>query len=496
MRKQHMKRLAFALLAVIVAVIVVNDRRHVSRQLDVSAAPSIPVDQDGSLARLKRGIELDTVSTSNPARMDFDTFAAFSTLLENDFPLFHHPPMVRRTGADFGDPDNFSLLYEWQGNDPLLAPILLMAHYDVVPVDPAIRDQWTHPPFSGTIDQEFIWGRGTLDAKNSAIAMMEAATSLIDSGFRPSRTIYFALGHDEETGGTRGNKRIAEWMRSEGFRLEFILDEGGCIVSDFPGLDKNVALIGIAEKGFVNVRLRAQLDQGGHASMPPKQTAIEVLALAIHRLNNNPMPLRLCEASRSMLDYLGPEMSWPTRMAIANRWLFGPLVMQKLGAQESGNAMLRTTFAPTMIHGGVSENVLPTHASATINVRLLPGDSLEKVVQWMKQTISDERVSFVVDESAREASPTSSTESVAFDTLHRSIKEIYPNTLVSPFVLVGGTDSSHFRDIAKDVYRFIPAKLNAQDLKRIHGVDERISKDDYFALIRFYVQLIENATGS
>ena len=494
MRKRLFRiiRVIVALALLVAVVIVMNDRASVSKQLNVAPVPKIEVPREDALNRLQQAIRIETVSTSNPARMNVESFVEFSKFLEDSFPVLHNSPSFRRIMVHSGD-DNHTLLYSWTGADPSADAILLMAHYDVVPIEPETRERWTHAPFSGEMDQGFIWGRGTLDAKNSALAMLEAISRLVKDSFQPTRTIYFSFGHDEEVGGTHGNQRVAEWMRSEGIRLEFVLDEGGCILKDFPGLEVQVALIGVAEKGFANVRLTAEIPDGGHSSMPPEQTAIEILSAAIDRISDHPLPRRMTDATESMFDYLGPEMPWPTRLAIANRWLFRPLIHRQLSATPSGNAMLRTTFAPTMIRGGVKDNVLPSRATATINIRPLPGDALADVFNHLKKTIDDDRISIEVVDPTRDASRTSNIDSGAFAMLHRSVKEIYPDTLVAPFVLVGGTDSSHFADIAKDIYRFIPSRLDTDDLKRIHGVDERISEEDYLDLIRFYVRFLSNS---
>tara|TARA_R110002049_G_scaffold2750_10_gene22472 strand:+ start:126866 stop:128371 length:1506 start_codon:yes stop_codon:yes gene_type:complete len=489
-------QLLIAIIAAIVIAIVVNDRKHVSRQIAVEPADAIAIDPTHALERFQRAIQIETVSAANPARVQKTTFLEFASFLKDAFPTIHAEPISRMAGDDWDDPSNLTLLYQWPGSDPKLDPILLMAHFDVVPVDAETREKWTHAPFSGEIDQDFVWGRGTLDAKNSALAMMEAIAHLLQENFDPRRTVYLSFGHDEEVGGQRGNARVADWMTSQGVRLQFVLDEGGCIFRDFPGMDRHVALIGIAEKGFANIRLTATLqDGGGHASMPPTQTAIEVLAAAIDRLNHTPLPRRIGQAGQLMLDYLGPEMKWPNRTVIANRWLFTPLIRRQLGATESGNAMLRTTIAPTLIRGGVKENVLPSQATATLNCRLLPGDRLSMVVDHIRHAIDDSRITIEVDDSAREASRISDTNCTEFSVLHRSLQAIYPDVVVAPFVLVGGTDSYHFQDIAKNIYRIIPARLDANDLKRIHGVDERIATSDYLDLIRFYVRLIRKSAA-
>jgi len=500
-------RIAIGLSLGIGFIIVVNDRRQVSQQIHVPSAELVFVETDGVVDRFRQAIRHETISYTNPARSDDEVFAQFVRFCKDAFPSLHQPPIVRRTGGDFGDPANHSLLFQWTGSDPTLEPILLMAHYDVVPIAEADTHRapvagesdtsgtWIHPPFSGALDQGFLWGRGTLDAKNASLGMLEAMRLLVEAGYLPERTIYLALGHDEEVGGTRGNREIAHWMKSQGLRLQFVLDEGGCIYTGFPGLDSSVALIGITEKGYANVRLTASVPTGGHASMPPEQTAIEVLATAIDRLRRNPLPRRMTDASETMLDFLGPEMPLPGRLAIANRWLLKPLILRRLGATESGNAMLRTTLAPTLIRGGVRENVLPREAHVTINVRLLPEDRMENVIGHMESTIGDPRVALEIIGPAREAAFTSSTTDPAFIALHRSVKEIYPDVVVAPFVLVGGTDSYHYQEIARNIYRFIPARLTAQDLTRIHGVNERIALEDYLDLIQFYVRVIKNLTS-
>ena len=412
-RTRTRKCITLLLLVVTILTIVVvwNDQNQVSRQITVTPAREISVDEDAVIERLRGAIALPTVSASNPARSDSETMLQFADYLNGVFPAVHAEPMSWMTRQDFGDPDNLTILYRWPGSDNELEPILFMAHFDVVPVEPATKPRWTHAPFSGELDQGFIWGRGTLDAKNSLMAMMEAVRHLRDDGLTPRRTVFFSFGHDEEVGGRDGNAQVARWMKSQGIRLKFVVDEGGCILRDFPGMQENVALIGIAEKGFANFQLTVVLADGGHASMPPRQTAIEIIAAAIDRVARTPLPRRLTGASDLMMDYLGPEMPWPGRVAIANRWLLEPVILRGLGATPSGDAMLRTTFAPTLIRAGVKENVLPSRATATINVRLLPGDTVAEVKEHLAQAINDERVAIEVGPNAREASRISRTDS-------------------------------------------------------------------------------------
>jgi carboxypeptidase PM20D1 len=325
------------------------------------------------------------------------------------------------------------------------------------------------------------------------MAILEAMEYQVGRGCSPRRTIYLALGHDEEIGGAQGNGQIAVWMRQQGIRLQWVLDEGGCIFGDVPGISRPVALIGIAEKGHLNVQVVAEAE-GGHASLPPRQTAVGILARAISRLEEHPFPRRLDGGAQHMLDFLGPEMPFPQRLAVANRWLFSPLIKRMWGSKPSGDAILRTTAAVTMIEGGVKDNVLPTRAEATVNVRMLPGDSAAGVLASMATIMDDERVRLVPKAAAKEPSPISRVDSENFLLLHTTIRETFPDVWVAPFVITGGTDSVHYRDFLCDIYRFVPARLADSDLARIHGIDERISQDNYLEMIQFYARLIENVS--
>lgn len=493
--KRILRRLAQAALlglGILLAVLLWNLWHFRSRQLSVAATAEVPLPEQALVDRLAAAVAIPTVSQQTRARTDAAPFDRFAEFLEESFPSVHKH-LDRLTGDDFGNADNRSLLLRWQGSDAAQPAILLMAHYDVVPVPADTLAHWTHPPFAGVVDDRYVWGRGTLDVKDAAMAIMEAIDYLLQKGFRPQRTVYVALGHDEEVGGADGNAQIAQWMRRQGIRLLYVLDEGGCIYTDFPGLDAPVALVGVAEKGWLSVRLTVQLNDGGHASMPPPQTAIGVLARAISRIEQNPLPARLDGGADMMLDYVGPEMPMPRRLAVANRWLFAPLIKRSLTATPSGNAALRTTIAATIIQGGVKENVLPTQAEATLNVRVLPGDHSQRVLAHLKRTVADQRVAIEPLAGGRQPSRISSTQSPAFHTLHTTIKQIFPDVVVAPFVVIGGTDAAHFDDLtlSKDVYRFIPAPMDDADLKRIHGIDERIARKDYLNIVRFYIRLLE-----
>ena len=497
-----------ACLAALCILLIVNAARLKSRQIKVPPIKPGAIDQDSALANLSAAVQLPTISHRNRAKNNTMAFQEFQTLLESSYPAVTSQ-MSRYTGEDFGDPHNASLLYQWRGSsDQDTSAVLLMAHYDVVPVEQSTLAKWKHPPFSGANDGEYLWGRGTLDDKSATIALMEACERLINAGFRPQRDVYLAFGHDEEVGGKYGNQQISDWMRSRGIRLSMVLDEGGGIYRSVPGLEQPAALIGIAEKGFLNLTMTAQLDDAGHAAIPPQETAIVVLANAITKLQQNPFPTKLDGGISRMLDYLGPEMSFFHRLAIGNRQLFGSLVENQFSNTPAGNAALRTTLVPTMIEAGFTENALPSSATANLHLRIQPGETVESSVNFVRSVIQDERITLSTDRLLngtlgdqlpfREPSRISSDTNDSFQALHRTIKQVYPNVAVAPFYVVASTDSAHYDDpaLSQDVYRFTPWNLDQTGLTLIHGVNERVSTSQFVQMIRFYEQLVINLAGS
>ncbi len=487
--------LALTALSLLIVVLSWNHLRFRSRQIKPEAAPKLSLDREAIVKKLQGAIRILTPSSPMSRIEDESGMYRFREFIENSFPALHADPFVRRTGKDFGDERIPSMLFEWPGQDPKLGAILLMSHFDVVPAETNSLADWTHPPFSGHSDDEFVWGRGTLDCKHGVMAILEAINLLYAQEFKPQRSIYVALGHDEEIGGADGNKKMAEWFRSHGIRLHSIIDEGGCVFTEFPGLGRPAALVGVAEKGFLTVDVTASVsaDKVGHSSMPPRETAVSILATAIHRIQSSPFPVRIDGGLRDTLDYLGPEMPFGKKFAVSNLWLFGPILERSLSATPSGDALLRTTVAPTMIEGGTSETILPSQATAKLNLRLLPGDSIASSLDRMRTTVNDPRVSINPVNTPREPSPVSAVDSDQFRVLQTTIHQVLPDVVVAPFVLVGGTDTVHYTDLCEHIYRFIPTRLSERDTKRFHGVDERISKDNYVEIVEFFHQFVTNA---
>jgi len=471
------------LLAVILTgIVLVKTLSFQSLQIEVDPVSMPDFDYEEAAGRLGEAIRIPTISHEDTTLRDVAAFNAFIRFVGENYPLVHsglQPELVNR----------YSLLYTWPGTDASLDPWLLMGHYDVVPVEPATLADWDYEPFGGEIANGYIWGRGALDNKNSVMGILEAVEWLLSEGYEPARTLYLAFGHDEEIGGEMGAKAIAALLESRGIRLAMVMDEGGVVISGaMPGIGAPVALIGTSEKGYLNIELVAQ-DEGGHSSMPPAMTASGRIARAVVRLQDNPLPATM-DAASPMFAYLAPEMGFGQRMALSNTWLLGSVIRKQLAASPSTNAILRTTTAPTMLSGSQKPNVLPSRATATVNFRLLPGDTAGSVIAHATRVIDDPEVEIVQAGHYSPASPVSDTDTSTFKLLHRSIKAHYPDALVAPFLVLGATDARHYTGLSDQVFRFMPVSLQNEDLARLHGINERISVREYARSIAFYRHLI------
>ena len=484
-----MKKAALAVLAlfsVLIAIVSIRAAGFRSRQIPVDPIQPIAINRDQLAQRLSQAIQFKTISLQNSKDPGAEEFRRFHAFIDQSFPQVARHLKKEIVGG-------YSLLYGWPGKDPQLKPALMMAHLDVVPVDPATESSWSEPPFSGRIAGGFVWGRGAMDDKVSVLGLLEAVEYLLAKGFQPQRTIYLAFGHDEEIGGNAGAAQIAALLRSRAVELEFVLDEGLNIFDGvIAGIGAPAALVGIAEKGYLSLELTAAR-AGGHSSTPPADTAIGALARALERLDGRPFPARLSAPARAMFEFLGPEMAWSKKLVLANLWLFEPLLKKQLSRSPLTNALIRTTAAPTMIHAGVKENVLPSAASAVINLRLAPGDTIAGAAARVRDVIRDRGVEVKPLPVRIEPSEVSDTRSSAFALLHRTIRQTAPQALVAPALLVAATDSRHYQPLTKNIFRFLPITLRPEDVKRYHGVNERIAIEDYERCVRFYVQLVRNS---
>ncbi len=481
--------IGLALLALGV-VLVVRAARLPSRQLEAEPAPRVDIDSAALARRLAGGLRFRTVSHQDRARLDAAAFLGFQRYLEESYPAAH-AALERETVAAY------SLLYTWKGRDPSLPAVLLLAHQDVVPVEAGTEDAWQQPAFAGVIADGFVWGRGAMDDKGSIFCLFEAVEALLAQGFRPERTVHLAFGHDEEVGGDDGARRIAELLASRGVAVAYVLDEGGMIVQGFlSGVDLPIAVIGIAEKGSVSIALDIEVP-GGHSSIPPRHTAIGELASAIEALERHPIPGGVDRTTALFFDSLAPELPFGARVVLANRWLFGPVLEVALSRVPTMNAMLRTTTAVTIFEGGVKENVLPSRARAVVNFRIRPGDTIESVAEHVRRTVDDDRIQLKVGvrSQPRNPSPVSRVDGEAFTQLARTIREVFPGTIVAPYLVLGGTDARHYAGLSDSVYRFGPWVYGRDSMQRAHGTDERISVEGLGDAVRFYRRLIRRSAG-
>jgi carboxypeptidase PM20D1 len=462
--------------------------QYESLQVSVEPAARVAVPL-GAAERLGAAVRRRTVSPEEGAAFDAAPFLALRDYLQSAFPRVHMHLQRETVGVH-------SLLYTWRGSNPYLKPILLIGHLDVVPVEPGTEKDWEHEPFGGRIADGFIWGRGAIDNKSAVLGTLEAVEMLLTEGFQPSRTVYLAYGHDEEVGGGAGAARIAALLRSRGVQLEMVLDEGG-VVGDgiLPGVSEPVALVGIAEKGFVTIELRTRAP-GGHSSLPPRETAVGILSAAVARVEERPMAARLDGPTRQLFDRLGPRFPAVERAVFANLWLTEPLVRRRLEASPTTNAMVRTTTAPTILQAGTKDNVLPSSARAVINFRILPGDTVATVLEHVREAVNDSRVEIQVGgRFSAEPSPVSPTDSDAYRTLERTIRSVVPDAIVAPYLVVVVTDARYYTDLTRNVFRFLPLRLTQRDLERMHGSNERIGVGEYETAIRIYRQLVADAAG-
>jgi carboxypeptidase PM20D1 len=479
----------FVLLLFLIGFIILKTALYSPQPKKIKPREFPYVDGKSVAERLGLAVQYRTVSYDDPKKIDGNAFLGLHRLFKTLYPLVH-------THLKLETVNEYSLLYTWEGTDPDLQPIMLISHLDVVPADEEDRD-WDHPPFSGELADGYVWGRGTLDIKCGVIGILEAVEYLLKADFKPERTVYIAFGHDEEIGGEDGAQAIAALLEARGVQAGSLLDEGGSVYENFfPEIEEPLGFVGISEKGYLSLRLSVSQD-GGHSSMPSRQTAIGILSQAIARLEARPMPAHL-EVVEFMMSYLGSALPFFQRMAFANTWLFGGRLKKRLAKSNLMNASIRTTTAPTIIKAGVKDNVLPAKAEAVVNFRLLPGDELPEVYEMVLARINDERVHvtpFIGDllegPSGWNPSPVADAESPYFLRLSRLVREAFPETLVTPFLVVGGTDARHYASVTDNAFRFMPIQITKDDLQSVHAVNERLSITNCAKMVNFYSAYIQ-----
>ncbi|MFN6943450.1 MAG: M20/M25/M40 family metallo-hydrolase [Cytophagaceae bacterium] len=448
-----------------------------SKQIKITKEPvQLPI-SERSISNLSKAIQFPSISYDDAQKKDSSAFLGLIDFIHEAYPQI-------RLNLQREVINDLSILYTWKGKDTTLPPAILTGHLDVVPVE----DNWKYPPFSGLVKNDTIYGRGAIDDKGSIISILESIEILLSEGYQPPRTLILAFGHDEEIRGRDGAKAMATLLHNRGVRAEFVLDEGGMIVDGIvPGLEKPVALIGTAEKGYVTVELICTIE-GGHSSMPKYETAIDVLGKAVDRLMERQFEPHISLPMEDFMNHIGPEMPFISRMAFANRGLFQSLILNTYTKSHQGNAVVRTTTAPTIFQSGTKENVIPSRARAVVNFRTLPGVNSQDVINHIENVIGDQRIKISFSGDVVEASPVSPIDSPGFAHLRNTIARQFPDAIISPYLVTGGTDAKEYAVLTENIYRFLPFR----EMQGFHGKDERLSIRGFNEAIQFYYTFIKH----
>jgi carboxypeptidase PM20D1 len=480
------------LIAALLLIVAAKTILTTSKQLNIAAEKAVVVDSAAVSTRLAAAVKLQTISSASDAEASADAFKALHQHMQTSFPKMHATLKRELVGS-------YGLLYTWPGTVSLAKPVALLAHQDVVPVAPGTEKDWQQPPFGGVIDGGFVWGRGAWDNKSNLFAQLEAIELLVAAGHKPKQTIYLFFGQDEEVSGQRGAQVLAKRFKAENIKVDFILDEGTLIVEGIlKGLDKPAALVGMAEKGFLTVMLSATATPG-HSSMPPptaRQSAIGMMSAALSRLEDKQFPVQIRGIAADMFDTLAPEMTLLNRVMLSNLWLTKPLVESQLAKSTSTAALLRTTTALTVVNAGDRDNVLPGRASASVNFRVLPGDTSDDVIKHTLLAVGESPIKADKKPGFSEPSKVARTDAPGYQAIAKTIRQLQPDVIVAPALMLGATDARHFDDVADNVYRFSPVRARPEDLPRFHGTNERISVANYTEMIQFYYQLLRNVNAA
>ncbi|MDB3857022.1 M20 family peptidase [Gammaproteobacteria bacterium] len=479
--------LSFVLIVgALLSIALIRTLMHSAPKPTVNVGLTADIDGEAATNNLAASIRFKTISHQDKEKFSPQEFEGFIKWAADTYPEFHSAMQLEML--------EYTLLFKWEGSDNSLAPILLTAHYDVVPVIPGTESIWEEEPFAGVISNNRIWGRGALDDKSGVVGMMEAATYLIQNNFQPTRTVYFSFGHDEEIGGG-GAAQVTEKLKQEGVQLQWSLDEGSFVNRGFfPGVDKLVAPINVAEKGIMNLLIVAKA-KGGHSSTPPKKTAVTILADALIKLENEPLPGSLEGLSAVMFDEVSKHMPFGYRFLFANRWLFGGLLDSQMSSTPVINAMIRTTTAPTMLSGSIKSNVLPIEATALINFRLHPRDSIESVTEHVRRVVGSDQVE-VRTLGGMEASGVSSWESPGYEIISSSLSKVYGEVVSVPGIMIAASDTRHYSKVADNSFRFNPFSIVPEDMTGFHGTNESIAVDSFIAGIKTYVDIINEGSSN
>ncbi len=444
--------------------------------------PTPPPKESRAVKKLQEAITFQTVSNRDADATDWDQFAQFATFLAQTFPLCEEHLKLESDSE-------YNLIYRFTGDDRASLPGLLTAHQDVVPAN---GREWTHPPFAKTLEEGYVWGRGSFDCKLQLIAILEAFELLLEEGKRPKRTWYAAFGCDEEVnGGERGAALIAKQFERMGLTFSLLLDEGGVVSENYiKGIDRPIAVVGVAEKGYMDTQLSCSRE-AGHSSTPHMPTALGKIAKAVTAIESARQEARITKPVEAMLRSIGQEAPFPFAFLFLNLWLTKPLIRMVFSNSPTLNALIRTTNVPTMITGSDKSNVIGQTSTAVVNSRLLPGDDQQSALKHLRDVIADEEVSLTVLRY-EEPSQVSPTTGEAFDLLKATISHVFPGSIVTSYLMLGATDARKYQNLSQHIYRFTPAQMDKSEVQRMHAPDERIHTDNIGKAVTFFLSLLES----
>lgn len=470
-----------ALIVLVLAVVLIRAALFRAKPQSFTDNTEIKFNEKEAVEALAELVRCKTVSYYDKTKEDDAEFQKLYALLPKLY------PNVYKVCEKIELPDR-ALLFKWAGKSSG-TPTVLMAHFDVVPVN---EENWEKEPFSAEIENGVMWGRGTLDTKVTMNGILSAAENLLSDGFTPENDIYMAFSGGEEVNG-EGALNIVKWLEEKGIEPALVLDEGGGVVENiFPGVKKPCALIGIAEKGMLNLEFSVK-SNGGHASAPRPHTPIGVLSSACVCVEGTPFPMHITAPAAEMFDTLGRNSNFLYRLIFANLWLFKG-VLDMLGKKSGGemNALLRTTVAFTQASGSAAPNVIPPKASLVANLRLNPEDSMSSAVEHIKRAVNNDEVELTVL-GGMEPSRVSRTDCEGYRRVEAAVGNTWKGSLVSPYLMVQCSDSRHYGRISDRVYRFSAMALTSEERATIHGNNERIKVENITKAVEFFIRIIKNS---
>ncbi len=489
------KKIKYTLLAALgaaAAAVPVKAALFKPEKVEVPPMEDEKVDLNRFRKNLSDAIKFKTIADKEAANTDWAVFDAFHDFLKERYPLMHEK--LELTVIARG-----SLVFRWKGTRSDLDPIALLSHQDVVPISEGTLDDWKHDPFEGVDDGEFIWGRGALDMKNHLIGVLESVETLLSEGFVPERDVYILLGHNEEVmcaTSENGATCICNYLKEKGVHLDAIIDEGGAILPvEVKGvINKHLAGIGVAEKGYADVEV-AVTAKGGHSSQAPNHTAIGHLADVIKNIENHQFKAKMSPMMRELFDKIGRNCTYPARLVTCNLKLLEPALTKAMSFIPPAASMLRTTFGVTMASGSPQANVLPQRASVTVNFRMFPGQTVDDVLEHLHKVIKNKKVEINLLPGWKNPSAVSPTDTRSFKVIEKICHSMDDKAVVAPYLVMGGTDACHYQAVCENIYRYSPFLVSTSLLLTTHGTNERIPVSVMEDAVKFFKRYIRLASA-